>query len=130
MNRGVLLADVNDDGYLDILKRQLNDNSPTLQHLSQCGSSTFLRIELEQPGMNRKAIGAIIDVTRADGSTLRRWIHAGSASMYVGHPPEAHFGLGDDTVVDVAITWPDGARSTLEPIATGQRVVIARDELP
>ncbi len=126
MSRGVLLADVNDDGYLDVLKRQLDDNAPTLQHLSQCGDASFLRVELRQEGLNQRAIGAVIEVTRANGQVQRRWIQAGSASMYVGHPPEAHFGLGSDESVDVRILWPDCATSELTGVATGQRVVVER----
>ncbi len=128
MSRGALLADVNDDGYLDLLKRQLDDSAPTLQHLSQCGDATFLRIELEQAGMNRKGIGATIEVTRPNGDVQRRWIQAGSASMYVGHPPEAHFGLGSDEAVDVTVHWPDCTSSILEGVPTGQRIIVARDD--
>jgi len=128
MSRGVLLADVNDDGYLDILKRQLDEAAPTLQHLSQCGDATFLRVELAQSGMNTRAIGATVEVVRPSGQVLRRWIQAGSASMYVGHPPEAHFGLGEDEAVDVRVTWPDGCVTETKGVATGQRIVVERGE--
>lgn len=126
IGRGVLLADVNDDGYLDLLKRELDDSAPTLQHLSQCGDDAFLRVELRQDGPNTRAIGATIEAVRPDGSTQLRWIQAGSASLYVGHPPEAHFGLADDDTVDLRITWPDGDCSELSGVDTRQRIIVER----
>ena len=65
-------------------------------------------------------------MVRPDGSTQLRWIQAGSASLYVGHPPEAHFGLADDDTVDLRITWPDGECSELSGVDTRQRIVVER----
>ena len=125
IGRGVLFADVNDDGFLDLLKRELGDDSPTLQHLSRCDDNSFLRVELRDDGLNTRAIGAIVDVD-ADGRRHRRWIHAGSASLYVGHPPEAHVGLADATTADVTVTWPDGCVTEHPGIDTRQRIQIHR----
>jgi hypothetical protein len=57
-----------------------------------------------------------------------RTVTAGSTSFASGGTPELHFGLGEAERVDrIVVTWPDGAVSTYGPVATRQRLRIARD---
>jgi hypothetical protein len=118
--RGMVMADIDRNGWLDIVKRELQ-NSNGLVHRARCGDAHWVGIRLSQPGtMNHFAIGAKVDVWLGD-QRLRRWIQSGSSSQFSSAPPEAHFGLGDQPSPDrVEVTWPDGAH-TVHPFISGNR---------
>ncbi|MCA9489493.1 MAG: CRTAC1 family protein [Myxococcales bacterium] len=120
VTRGVVLADLDDDGYPDLAKRFL-DAEPVV-HLSRCGEGSWLRVGLRQPGANPFAVGA--RVTAVGGQA--RWIEAGSSSQFVGGPPEAHLGLGGADTVDIEVRWPDGEVSLVREVPTRRRVLIRR----
>ncbi len=106
--RGFVVVDLDGDGWLDIVKRDLA--GPSRSYISRCGRNHYLKVELRDPAsMNRFAIGATVRVVRADGSSLVRWVNAGGTGFGTGGPPEVHFGLGDDRSIDrLEVTWPDG----------------------
>jgi len=124
--RGFILADVNNDGWLDVIKREINAPSPL--YLSQCGTEAWARVSLRAPAPNTHAIGATVQVV-VNGQTQTRWIHTGSSGMYAGQPPEAHFGLGSAAQIDsLIVTWPDGTRDTFTDLEPRQRFVVTRSE--
>ena len=118
--RGLVVADINGDGWLDLVKRQLG-LYPSLVHLARCGSEHWIGVRLAQPEtQNRFAIGAVVDVWVGE-KRHRRWITSGSTSQFSSGPPEAHFGLGDEARVDrVEIRWPDGTLSAVEDLETNR----------
>lgn len=123
--RGLWTVDLNDDGYLDLIKREIN--LPATLYLSRCGDNHWLRVRLAHPPPNTHAIGAKVRVTTAQGSQIR-WITAGGTSLGVGHPAEAHFGLGDDdTIETIEVIWPDGEVTRHEDFPANQRIWVARD---
>ena len=76
----------------------------TATHPAAMGN--WIALRLEQPGPNRDAIGAWIEV-RIGETTLQRELTVGG-----GHACGAlgwiHFGLGEATGAEVRVTWPDG----------------------
>jgi len=125
ISRGMMAVDLNRDGFLDLIYRDLW--GPTRIHLSRCDDSAWLSISLRQRGPNPFAIGAQISVVTAD-SIQTRSIEAGSTGLSSGGPPEAHVGLSDaDTVERVEVRWPDGAISEISEVQTRARVTITRD---
>lgn len=126
MSRGVVLADINRDGWLDIGKRSLSGTN--LVYVSRCGEASWLLIDLAQPGtMNTAAIGARLEIT-AGGRHQTRGIHSGGTGYASSPPAEAHFGLGDAEVIDeMVVVWPDGERSVLAGVEPRQRITITRD---
>jgi len=125
VSRGLLLVDINSDGFLDVLKRELD--TAAIRYVSRCDDSAWLKVELRQEGANRNAIGARVTAVSPDGFEQTRWIHAGSSSMYSGGPPIAHFGLGEDEVASLRIVWPDGQQSEVCEVVTRRTVTITRD---
>jgi hypothetical protein len=117
-NRGLLVADLNDDGLLDLVKRRLNGGSP--MHLSRCDDSNWIRVRPRMPGPNTHAIGGRVRVVAGD-RVWTRTLTVGGTSMYTTGPAEVHIGLGDVERVDaVEIVWPGGAVSTLERVDSRQ----------
>ncbi len=124
-NRGLVAAELNGDGFPDVIKRDLD--GPDVLYLSACDASGWLRIRLHAPGLNRHAVGAVVTVSVGD----RRWtrdILAGGTSYASAGPPEAHLGLGDIDQVDVIeVRWPDGAVTTTRDVLSRQVVDITRE---
>ncbi len=121
--RGFVLADLNDDGFLDLVKQDLA--APPRVFLQRCDDSAWLRIGLDQPGPNPDAIGARVEV-RAGEQRWTRWMLAGGHSLSSGGPPEVHVGLGSRRFVDVTVTWPDGASHTWQRVPTRHVVTLTR----
>ena len=124
--RAVAAVDLNDDGWLDFIRRHL-EQPPTLQY-QRCGSRHWLKVRLEQPAPNVNAIGARVRIVAAD-TPQWRWLQAGGPSVEYGNPPELHFGLGDaDTVEVVEVWWPDGALSVVESVSADRTLWVTRTE--
>ena len=123
--RGFAPIDLNDDGYLDVIKRIAYE--PATMHLSRCGTNNWIRIRLAHPAPNTHAIGARVRVV-AGGVTQNRWIVAGGTSLGYGPPNEAHFGLGENETIDrIDVIWPDGTVTRHTEVDSNQRVWVARD---
>jgi enediyne biosynthesis protein E4 len=124
--RGLIVADVNRDGWPDpVYTSVLGDHGVSL---SRCGEGAWLRVSLEQPGMNRHGISATVRVVSGD-TVWTEWIWAGGVGFAGGGPPEALFGLGTLATVDrVEVIWPDGEVSQFADVATQQAVHIRREE--
>lgn len=126
-NRGVLVADFDGDGWLDLAKRDLD--GPSNLYVSRCGREHWLKVRLLDDAVaNRNAIGARVAVT-AGGQTYTRWVTAGGTGYGTGGPPEVHVGLGDATEVErIEVRWPDGALSwTAYGSSTDQTITVIRE---
>ena len=111
--RGAALVDLNLDGLLDLVVANRRDNvklwrnvgSGTAKHPRPLGD--WLALRLDQPGPNRDAIGAWVEVRTADRSMTREMTvgggHAGGQLGWI------HFGLGStgEAGAQVRVQWPD-----------------------
>lgn len=124
-SRGFVLADLDNDGWLDVLRQNLLGR-PDL-YLSRCGAEAWVRLELRQPGPNPFALGAKVVVD--DGERRQtRWVQSGGTSEASGGPPEVLFGLGGhDGDVSIEVTWPDGVRMAWEGVPTRRIVRLPRE---
>jgi len=112
LGRGASLVDLNLDGLLDLVEVHLgapvglwrNVGSGDATQASAMGNWVALR--LQQPGPNRDAVGAWVEI-RIGETTLQREVTVGG-----GHASGAlgwiHFGLAEAERADVRVTWPDG----------------------
>jgi hypothetical protein len=122
--RGLLVVDLNEDGYPDVIKRMLD--GATKMYLTRCGEGNWTKVRLHLPGPNTFGIGTRIKVVTSSGSQVR-WVHAGSTSMFSGTAPEVHFGLGEDEqVLELLVYWPDGETSTFTNLAARQVLDVTR----
>jgi hypothetical protein len=128
VGRGLLLVDLNGDGWLDLLRRDLNGQP--LVHRAQCGEAAWLTVELRDAGANPFAIGAQVEI-ESEGLVWTRTVMAGGSGFATAGPPIVHIGLGERDHVDrIEVRWPDGHRSSVEGVDTRQRVRIERLSSP
>jgi hypothetical protein len=126
VTRGVIAADLNRDGFLDVVRRQLA--GVVYVDLARCDDSAWLSVQLSKPGDNANAIGAEVTIYAGD-QVWWRAIEAGSTSFASSGPAEAHFGLGDLDAVDrIEVWWPDGSTQALQGVETRQWVRIQQAE--
>ncbi len=128
--RGVIVADFNNDGWLDILVIRHND-TPVL-YQNRGGDNHWLRIDTVGTLSNRQGIGAWITVVPDLDDADLFYVHeVNLGSNYAGHnETTAHFGLGQlDGAVDyVHIRWPSGVEQELFNVSPNQ--VLTVTEIP
>lgn len=125
VGRSLVLADLDGNGALDIVKRVLDRSN--LLHFQRCSDAAWLAVKLRDPGSaNPFAVGARITVEAGQQSHVR-WVTSGSTGLYTGSPLQAHVGLGDVEQVDaVVVRWPDGTESRVEDVTPRQHLTVVR----
>jgi hypothetical protein len=70
----------------------------------------WAKLVLEQPGANREALGASLEVVA--GSVKQRYPVNRGSSFLGSDDPRLHVGLGAATTFDVKVVWPGPQRET------------------
>lgn len=106
---GILSADVDNDGDLDLLLH--NHNSPLRLFMNHEGEKrNWAKFSVVGVGPSRFAIGTRIDVR--NGSTWQMREVLGGHNYKTQNSIVQHFGLNNETVMDeIVVTWPGGAIS-------------------
>ncbi|NOD93569.1 hypothetical protein GS636_12310 [Ruegeria sp. HKCCD4884] len=121
-SRGGALADLNGDGWLDMVV--VNRSSPleVFQNTPQDGN--WLMVDLSHAHPNRLAIGSFIEVkTDAGVQTREVTVGGGHASGIAGFH---HFGLGDTESLQIRVIWPDGKASDWQTANPNQVIRLSR----
>lgn len=125
--RGLVLADLDDDGDLDVAVSNLN--APTVAYENVlCPQGEVATVELEWRGTpNRSAVGAVVRLQVGD-DTLTRTVSA-TAGYASGGDRRVHLAWrGGVDVGPLVVTWPDGAVSETHDLRSGARTTIVRDD--
>jgi len=124
-------GDYDNDGRLDLFLPNWWSESPSLLLHNETPSGNWLDVKLEcSGGTNRMGIGSRINIYRAgklgDASAL-----LGTREMAVGfgyasgQPAIAHFGLGEESSVDLEILLPHGkGKRTETGVKANQRITL------
>jgi hypothetical protein len=112
--RGAAVADLNLDGLLDLVEVNYGADSVVWRNVgggtadAPAPMGHWLMIDIQQPGPNRDAMGAWVDVRIGD-VTVRHELTIGGGHIG-GELGWLHVGLGPATGAEVRVTWPDGER--------------------
>lgn len=118
-SRGTVAVDLNRDGAIDLVKRDINGGTTLL--LGRPDHDHWIEVAPRRQGV---VVGAIVDVD-AGARHWRRWVLAGQDGAFSCGPPEVHVGLGAvDRLDHVRVTWPDGTTTTVEDVDADQRLVV------
>jgi hypothetical protein len=129
MSRIMLPADLNRDGWLDLVHRSLDQ--PASIHLARCGAAGWLQIKLADRAPNTLGLGVRIDATvyGADGTVIQeatRTIQSGSTGVASSGPHTAYMGLGDAAWADLDVHWLDGEVTHIVGVTPDQFLEIMR----
>jgi len=110
--RGAALADLNLDGLLDLVEVNYGADTVVWRNVGDGTADApsamghWLMLDIRQPGPNRDAIGAWVDVRIGD-VTVRHELTIGGGHLS-GELGWLHVGLGPATSAEVRVLWPDG----------------------
>ncbi|KIC47359.1 ASPIC/UnbV domain-containing protein [Ruegeria sp. ANG-S4] len=121
-SRGAALADLNNDGRLDLVVVNRGADFEVYQNRSQ--SDNWLLVDVHQDRPNRMAVGGFLEVKTKFGTQTREiTVGGGHASGIAGMQ---HFGIGEADSVQVRIVWPGGETGEWKDVAPNQIIRFGR----
>ena len=121
--RGAAYADIDNDGFLDVLVT--TNAGPAFLFHNEGGTNHSLRLKLVGTKSNRDGIGAVVHVTSGNNQD-KQWKMLRSGSSYLSQSELVlTFGLGAQTKADtIEIQWPSGQVDKLLNVNAGQTVTV------
>lgn len=107
--RGLAWGDLDRDGAIDLVGSCIEGPVRVYRNIAP-KAGHWLIVRPFDPKLTRDALGARVTVRAGD----RTWSAAANPgqSYCSSGAPYAHFGLGDHTIDEVRVDWPDGSRET------------------
>ncbi|MGA7170741.1 MAG: ASPIC/UnbV domain-containing protein, partial [Candidatus Sulfotelmatobacter sp.] len=119
--RGAAYADIENDGFLDILT--MTNGGPAYLFHNEGGVNHSLRVKLVGTKSNRDGIGTVVRVTSGNDKQSKM---LRSGSSYLSQSELVlTFGLGAQNKADsLEIQWPSGQMDKLANVNAGQTVTV------
>lgn len=124
---GVAYADLDNDGDLDLIANNLNQNAIVYQNnADKIGSFHYLKVQLEGTQSNGSGIGAKVIVYSSGKKEQRELFPVRGFISSI--EPTLHFGLGNSLYADsVTVQWPSGIYQTISNISADQLITIKEE---
>ncbi|WKN44632.1 VCBS repeat-containing protein [Tunicatimonas pelagia] len=122
-SNGAAYADLNNDGYLDLVINNLDNFATIYRNRPPAERNSYLKIKLRGNAANPFGIGAKVMVYQAKKSQLRQLQPTRGYQSSV--EPILHFGLGNEPVDSLQIIWPDGLSQTLNEVKVNQTLTLS-----
>lgn len=126
-SNGSLYADLDNDGDLDLVINNLDQEAFIYQNHSEKSGNNFLRIDLKGEGKNSFGVGAQVvlfaeNQTWSQRLSTSRGFQSGTSSTLV-------FGLGKTSSVDsIQVNWPNGKSEFFPKNTSNQSLVLTQGQ--
>ncbi|RXG32374.1 VCBS repeat-containing protein [Leeuwenhoekiella marinoflava] len=123
-SNGVAYADLDNDGDLDLVLNNLEDQASIYKNNA---TTNFISIKLTGDNQNKNGIGAKVKVfTDSTQQYQELFLSRGYQSSV---SPVLLFGVGEEKIINrIEVVWNDGTLSTLEQVKVNQRINISKSE--
>ncbi|MHB8746196.1 MAG: FG-GAP-like repeat-containing protein [Gammaproteobacteria bacterium] len=123
--RGMVVADFNNDGALDVYVAHNNDLGQLL--INELHSPDhWLGVRLIDTRGNADGVGARVSVTTGQGTQVH-WLAKGMGFLS-DSDPRLHFGLGSASQAQIEVQWADGTKVVHRNVAADGYVTISRKD--
>ena len=124
------IFDLDDDGDLDIVTNEMNDQPMVLvSDLSARRAVHFLKVKLVGAVSNRDGLGATVKI-KANSRTWTQY-HDGKSGYLSQSSIPLYFGLGDAPQADsVEVLWPSGRKQTVTKDIPRNGLLTLRESTP
>jgi len=126
-SNGAAYADLDNDGDLDLVINNINDEASLYRNNSveqMKEKSHFLAVELHGDSLNRNGLGTWVEIYFANGKK-QVWENSPYRGYLSTVQTRAHFGLGHSTSLDsVVVRWQNGKKQVVSNLASDQLLKI------
>jgi hypothetical protein len=124
-SNGAVYADLDNDGALDMVINNINDEALVYRNTSgdnqrKSKENNYLQLKFEGNKVNTGGLGTVVNIYYDHGKQ-QAYEHDPYRGYLSTMQAIAHFGLGKTTMVDsVLVRWPDGKKQKLTKVKAGQ----------
>lgn len=125
-SNGAVYADLDNDGDLDIVVNNINDDASILKnHAVELNNGHYLQVKLEGPEKNKNGLGATVLLEQTDGTIQSRQL-TNTRGFLSSVSNSIHFGLSKDvSIKKVTVKWLDGKQQTVENVNPNQNLKLS-----
>ena len=122
VGRGLLWADIDDDGDIDVLVSNIEDVPDLLVNGRNGGNA--VRVAPVHPKAKTPLYGARVEIDC--GGKKQSQSCQGSSSYLASNDPRVHFGLGEAKAVDkLTVHWLGGSKTSFGPVPAGCEAIVS-----
>lgn len=125
---GSVYADLNNNGFLDLVVSNIDRPPFIFQNTSESNDSTnYLKVKLTGDAFNTTGIGSKVFLYQANSVYYREQMPTRGFQSSVDHT--LHFGLGSHQQIDsLLVIWPDSRYETFYDLRTNQTFLLKQED--
>ena len=126
VSRGSCLDDLDNDGDVDIVVLNLDDQPQLIQNATKNGNN-FLQVQLVGKHCNRDAVGSLVTLQIGEKKAAQAVVSGRGYQSHFGS--RLTFGLGNAGAVNLSVQWQGGKLQTFKALKSNQSLLLIEGEV-